>query len=139
MAQKQFWVKAGEFSKKIGIVVAIIGSLTFLYTKVEKKAREALVQPFEDITALRHSHAVQQGHLKDLSLRMFMNKDFYIVLDDGIVRDAKIFLVGQDIYYVFAEDPRLGEISFRCYYSDSDVHWYFYEFTEDPYSIIYER
>lgn len=137
--ESKFWSFLKTWGTRFGIVAAIIGSGTVIYTFTKSQVVSRLQQPLINLNSLIDAHDVTMGLFMDLMDRLEKNKELFVVFDDGVKREAMIFATAEKEEYVFVEDRELGQIAFRCYYSESRGYWYFFSFDDNPYTVIYEK
>ena len=137
---ESIWKKLKDWSTKIAIVLALVGTLSTMGVYVKKQLDKRFLDFFDTLATQQKQYAVNMGILMDMLNRVDGEDSYYTILN-GDRLDVMIFETDNEdkIPYVFVVDPILGYVPFRGYYDTRKDYWYFYSFEKIAFTKIYKK
>lgn len=135
---KTKWAKIDKWAKRILTIAAVIGAMTPIYFWGKDVLEDKLFWYFSSTKEMIQQWQVNMGLFESLLHRVDDN-EYFIVLSDGVKRDAIIFESNTGHTFLFVEDEFLGTIVYACYFNNIRGIWYFYSFEDNPYTLIYKK
>jgi len=140
------WENANDWAKRLVVILGLFAGLTPAWLYFKQVMDDNILWYFRATKELMQYHKVSSSIDEALLIRVNKDSRYYIVLDDGVSREAMLYKVPMGIlanyeepeYFVFFNHAYLGNVALAAYYKPGRDEWYCYYFNGD-YEIIYKK